>query len=333
MASDGTRTFLLFLAVLNLSNLVAGSYPTTLRDNYYQTSCPTAEAVVKKVLTDHFNGVQFGLIAATGIIRLAFHDCHVDGCDASVLLDGPNTEKKAEHNGFLQPTSLDLIDKAKAKLEKVCPGVVSCADIIAYAARDSVVAAGGGSFKVEGGRKDGRVSIASHAQSQLPTGDMTVDALTANFKRKGLTRDQMVILSGSHTFAAGHCHNLVKRLYNFRGTGKTDPSIPPAFAAQLKSFCPKKTFNDTIIFSLDQVDPLSFESGYYKALQQHLGVFTSDQSLYDDTRTRPLVNQLTSNPLFQKKFGDAMRAMGRVGVKTGSNGEIRKNCRHVNPKA
>ena len=31
-----------------------------------------------------------------------------------------------------------MVDKIKAAVEKVCPGVVSCADVLAITARDSV---------------------------------------------------------------------------------------------------------------------------------------------------------------------------------------------------
>lgn len=59
------------------------------------------------------------------------------GCDASVLLDGPDTEKTALVNEKL--AGYEVIDAAKAAVEAICPGVVSCADILAYAARDSTV--------------------------------------------------------------------------------------------------------------------------------------------------------------------------------------------------
>lgn len=58
------------------------------------------------------------------------------GCDASILLDGSSSEKTAIPN--LSVRGYDIIDEAKAALEKACPGVVSCADIIIAATRDAV---------------------------------------------------------------------------------------------------------------------------------------------------------------------------------------------------
>uniref|UniRef100_A0A803NCC1 peroxidase n=1 Tax=Chenopodium quinoa TaxID=63459 RepID=A0A803NCC1_CHEQI len=71
-----------------------------------------------------------------GLIRLQFHDCIVRGCDASVLLNGPKTEKTASPNLSLQ--GFYVVDAVKAALEKACPGVVSCADVLNIAARSAV---------------------------------------------------------------------------------------------------------------------------------------------------------------------------------------------------
>jgi len=67
------------------------------------------------------------------ILRMHFHFC-----DASVLIAGDGgTERTAGPN--LNLRGYEVIDDAKAKLEAVCPGVVSCADILTFAAPDSVV--------------------------------------------------------------------------------------------------------------------------------------------------------------------------------------------------
>lgn len=63
--------------------------------------------------------------------------CCLQGCEASVLLDKANSEKTAPINVNLH--GFEAIDAAKAAVEKACPGVVSCADILQYAARDAVV--------------------------------------------------------------------------------------------------------------------------------------------------------------------------------------------------
>lgn len=65
------------------------------------------------------------------------------GCDGSVLISTkPGSkqwaEKDAEDNKDLAVEAFDSIKKAKSLLETKCPGVVSCADILAIAARDFV---------------------------------------------------------------------------------------------------------------------------------------------------------------------------------------------------
>lgn len=66
----------------------------------------------------------------------------MQGCDASVLLDDTSSftgEKSASANAN-SIRGFEVIDSVKSKVESLCPGVVSCADILAVAARDSVVA-------------------------------------------------------------------------------------------------------------------------------------------------------------------------------------------------
>lgn len=75
-------------------------------------------------------------------IYIYFNCLHLlQGCDASVLLDDTSSftgEKTAvPNNNSLR--GYEVVDEIKSKLEKVCPGVVSCADILAIAARDSTV--------------------------------------------------------------------------------------------------------------------------------------------------------------------------------------------------
>lgn len=61
------------------------------------------------------------------------------GCDASVLLDSrtKQAEKDAPPNKILR--GYEVIEKVKSTIEMHCPGVVSCADIIALVSRDVVV--------------------------------------------------------------------------------------------------------------------------------------------------------------------------------------------------
>lgn len=104
------------------------------RVGFYSRTCPRAESIVRSTVQRHF---QSNPAIAPGLLRMHFHDCFVQGCDASILIDGPNTEKTAGPNLLLR--GYEVIDDAKTQLEAACPGVVSCADILSLAARDSVV--------------------------------------------------------------------------------------------------------------------------------------------------------------------------------------------------
>jgi len=82
---------------------------------------------------------------------------------------------------------------------------------------------------------------------------------------------------------------------------------------------------------MDPVSPITFDNKYYTNLQYGLGLFTSDQVLYTDGATKGIVDKFAGN---QKEFFDAFVAamikLGRLGVKTGNDGEIRKVCTAFN---
>lgn len=134
--TNGLSSFvILLLVIIGISSIQSPVQGQATRVGFYSTTCPTAESIVSSTVQTHFSSKPE---IASGLIRMHFHDCFVHGCDGSVLIQGPNTESTAIQNSGLN--GFDVIDDAKAQLEAACPGIVSCADILALAARDSVVA-------------------------------------------------------------------------------------------------------------------------------------------------------------------------------------------------
>ncbi|KAG8081196.1 hypothetical protein GUJ93_ZPchr0007g4059 [Zizania palustris] len=95
-----------------------------------------------------------------GLLRLHFHDCFVRGCDVYIMLNSHNATAEKDADPNLTVRGYEAIEVVKAKVEAACPFVVSCADIMAMAARDAVYFSDGPHYEVETGRRDdGNVSI------------------------------------------------------------------------------------------------------------------------------------------------------------------------------
>ncbi|KAK8964716.1 Peroxidase 55 [Platanthera guangdongensis] len=300
-----------------------------LSQNFYGFRCPAVELIVRQAVATKISQT-FVTVPAT--LRLFFHDCFVEGCDGSVLIQSANgdAEKDAGDNLSLAGDGFDTVVKAKQAVEAACPGVVSCADILAMAARDVVVLSGGPSFPVELGRRDGLVSRRWQVAGNLPGPEFSFNLLSWIFRKNNLSVTDMVALSGGHTVGFSHCNRFAKRLYFFNATHRVDPSLDPSYAQQLMQACPVNV-DPLVAVNMDPVSPTVFDNGYFRDLVNRRGMFTSDQVLFDHPLSKPIVNGFAvSEPSFSSAFAQAMIRLGRVGVKTGNVGEIRRDCTRFN---
>ncbi|XP_021713672.1 peroxidase 55-like [Chenopodium quinoa] len=300
-----------------------------LSENFYSSSCPRLERIVQQAVKKKHDQT---FVTAPATLRLFFHDCLVLGCDASVMIFSPNgdAEKDSDDDLSLAGDGFDTVIKAKQAVEANCPGVVSCADILALAAREAVVLTGGPSFSVELGRRDGLRSKKSDVTKHLPEPDHKFNELLNLFAKNGLNQTDLVALSGAHTIGAAHCSKFSKRIYNYSQFSPIDPTLDPLYALQLQQQCPPGV-NPNIVAFLDPLSSNTFDNTYYKNLFVGRGLLTSDQELFTNLASRPTVIDFANNPgNFNAAFVTAMRKLGRVGVKTGNQGEIRRNCAAFN---
>ncbi|KAF8414087.1 hypothetical protein HHK36_002086 [Tetracentron sinense] len=307
-----------------------GSAQGDLKMGFYAKSCPKAEKIVLDYVKKHIPNAPS---LAAAFIRMHFHDCFVRGCDGSVLLNSTSSnqaEKDAVPNQTLR--GFDFIDRVKSLLEAECPSIVSCADVLALVARDTVVATGGPFWNVPTGRRDGVISNSSEVLSNIPAPFNNFTTLQTSFANKGLDVKDLVLLSGAHTIGIAHCPSFTNRLYNFTGVGDQDPALDSQYAANLKANKCKTLNDNTTIVEMDPGSFRSFDFSYYTFLLKRRGLFESDAALITDTTSRSFITQLLQGSLknFFVEFANSIEKMGQIGVKTGSLGEIRKHCAVVN---
>ncbi|KAG8099111.1 hypothetical protein GUJ93_ZPchr0013g35184 [Zizania palustris] len=308
---------------------LAAAAAAQLSTSFYDTSCPRALSTIKSAVTAAVNNeARMG----ASLLRLHFHDCFVQashsiGCDASVLLADTATFT-GEQNAPPNKNSLrgfNVVDSIKTQLEGMCKQTVSCADILAVAARDSVVALGGPSWTVGLGRRDSTTASMSLANSDLPPPFLDLEQLITAFANKGFTTTDMVALSGAHTIGQAQCQNFRDRIYS-------ETNIDSAFAASLRANCPRTTGGgDSNLASLDTTTPDAFDNAYYRNLLSQKGLLHSDQVLFNGNSTDNTVRNFASNTAaFRSAFASAMVKMSNLSPLTGSQGQIRLTCSKVN---
>ncbi|KAJ0233767.1 Peroxidase 52 [Hirschfeldia incana] len=295
-----------------------------LSTNFYSTSCPNLLSTVK-------SGVKSAVSSqprmGASILRLFFHDCFVNGCDGSILLDDTSSFTGEQNAGPNRNSArgFNVIDNIKSAVEKACPGVVSCADILAIAARDSVVQLGGPNWNVKVGRRDAKTASQAAANSNIPAPSMSLSQLISSFRAVGLSTRDMVALSGAHTIGQSRCTNFRARIYN-------ETNINTAFATLRQRSCPRAAGSgDGNLAPLDINSANSFDNSYFKNLMAQRGLLHSDQVLFNGGSTDSIVRGYSNGPSsFNSDFAAAMIKMGDISPLTGSSGEIRKVCGKTN---
>ncbi|XP_048319280.2 lignin-forming anionic peroxidase [Ziziphus jujuba] len=315
------NTALCLLLVLHFSTTCEAK----LSSKFYDKTCPNAISTIRSSIR---SAISRERRMAASLIRLHFHDCFVKGCDASILLDDSprfKTEKSALPNRN-SARGYELIENAKARVEKICPGVVSCADVLAVAAREASLAVSGPSWTVKLGRRDSKRAYPDEANTDLPGFTDSLDRLISRFAGKGLSARDMVALSGAHTIGQAQCFTFRNRIYS------NTSDINASFARSRRSRCPAAVNQGSSnLAPLELVTPNSFDNNYFKNLIQKKGLLQSDQVLFSGGSTDRIVSEYSKNSArFRADFAAAMVRMGDIKPLTGSAGQIRRICSAVN---
>ncbi|EPS68822.1 secretory peroxidase [Genlisea aurea] len=296
--------------------------------NYYRDSCPQAEDVIREqvqLLYKRHKNTAFSWL------RNIFHDCFVESCDASLLLDSTRrvlSEKENDRSFGMR--NFRYIETIKEAIERECPGVVSCADIVVLSARDAIVSLGGPYIPLKTGRRDGRKSRVDVVQHFLPDHNESMNAVLQRFAGIGIDAPGVVALLGAHSVGRTHCAKLVHRLYP-----EVDPALDPLHVHHMLRKCPDPIPDPKAVQYVrnDRGTPMKLDNNYYKNLLQNRGLLIVDHQLVTDKRTKGIVKKMAkSEKYFFEEFAKAITILSENNPLTGDKGEIREQCNVANKK-
>ncbi|KAF9589012.1 hypothetical protein IFM89_018251 [Coptis chinensis] len=272
--------------------------------NFYKDSCPQAEEIIReqvKLLYKRHKNTAFSWL------RNIFHDCAVESCDASLLLDSTRrdlSEKETDRSFGLR--NFRYLDTIKEAVERECPDVVSCADILVLSGRDGIVALGGPYIPIKTGRRDGRRSRADILEKYLPDHNESVS----------------VVLERTH------CVKLVHRLYP-----EVDPALHPDHVEHMLKKCPNEIPDPKAVQYVrnDRGTPMILDNNYYRNILDNKGLLQVDHDLANDKRTKSYVKKMAKNQdYWAQEFSRGITILSENNPLTGTEGEIRKQCNVVN---
>lgn len=163
----------------------------------------------------------------------------------------------------------------------------------------------------------------------IPQPSFNLTQLTSIFSKHNLTQLDMIALSGAHTIGVSHCDQFANRLHSFSPSFKIDPSLDPEYAQQLIEACLNAGSDGVIPF--DPETPQIFDNVYFQNLIAGKGLLSSDEVLFSDPASQPTVRKFASSPGdFNTAFITGMKKLGRSGIKTGGQGQVRRDCTAFN---
>ncbi|KAG5537692.1 hypothetical protein RHGRI_024970 [Rhododendron griersonianum] len=296
----GLPTFTLYSFDSNSTPVDLVSSHKPLEYDFYHDTCPQAEKIIRSRVRRLY---EIRSDVPPSLLRLVFHDCFIEGCDASVLLDsidGMDSEKESPPNETLK--GFDIIEIIKSDLEEACPGVVSCADILVLAARESVVLAGGPFYPLETGRRDGELSFSELATYELPSPQDNLPNTIASFASRGFDERETVSL--------------------------LDDSPSPSSVDDSTSST--SSIREAEVEMDSEERGSDFGTLYYRNLLQARGILYVDQQLTAGEETETWVRAYASDTsLFRRDFALAMRKLSNLGVLTAPMGQVRISCSKV----